>query len=92
MAKDSYEYAHCKTCCWDPTGYCPVSTHFGCVIKNGQCQGSLEDISQDRSYPPSVRKKADSEMTKDTFISRGTTFCGDGEPWEIAKDHARGRS
>ena len=31
-------------------------------------------------------------MTKETFIAHGTTFCGDGEPWEIAKDHARGRA
>ena len=86
MAKDTYEYAHCKTCPWDPTGYCPVSTHFGCVIKNGQCQDSLEKISQDTSYPRSVRKKAYSEMNKDTFVARNVIFIGDEEPWKTARE------
>lgn len=55
---DRYYYHHCKGCCWDTSGYCPIRTNYGCVEKNGCCQGSLEQIAKDKKFPLIVRIKA----------------------------------
>lgn len=76
MAEDRYVYNTCKTCPWDPTGYCPVSTHYGCVEKNGFCADSLEDVVKDDKYPKEVRDKAKSTMISAVYMSKGVITLG----------------
>ena len=76
MAEDRYIYHKCKTCPWDPTGYCPVNTHYGCVEKNGYCVDSLEDVAKDDKYPKDVREHATATIKHTEYMSKGIITIG----------------
>lgn len=37
---------YCNTCPWASSGYCPISTRYGCVEIDGYCEGPLERMGE----------------------------------------------